>query len=68
MSEGSDLSYIKFETSVKGIVQPTISVKVGTTNEEMDIIRKIAVEQLIKTVIDVKNNKFNCAIEGEFSL
>jgi len=56
-------SYIKLETTAKGLVQPTVSVKVDTTEEQMDKIRKLAVQQLQKTIEDVK--AINLTVVGE---
>jgi hypothetical protein len=64
MSEGIDLSYIKLETTAKGLVQPTVSVKVGTTDEEMDKVRVIAIQQLQKTIDGVKALKMNVVGEA----
>jgi hypothetical protein len=64
MSEGIDLSYIKLETTAKGLVQPTVSVKVGTTDEEMDKVRVIAIQQLQKTIDEVKALKMNVVGEA----
>lgn len=63
MSEGIDLSYVKLETTAKGLVQPTVSVKVGTTEEQMDQVRKLAISQLQKTIEEVK--AINLTVVGE---
>lgn len=61
-------SSIKLDTTAKGLIVPTIHVYLGAADIDLEIMRKQAVEQLKKAVIELKQNNFNTAIEGEFSL
>lgn len=57
------LSSMKLEiNNQKGIVYPTVHIYEGTTDEELENIRRQTLEQFKKLIIDVNKAGFNMAL------
>jgi hypothetical protein len=55
-------SSIKLDCTAKGLVVPTIHVYVGATNDQLEMIRMQAIDQLKKTIIELNDLKLSTVI------
>jgi hypothetical protein len=50
-------SSLKLDVTAKGLVVPTWHIYSGTTDQELDIIRKQAIDQLKKTISEINGKE-----------
>lgn len=57
-------SSIKLDCTAKGLVVPTVHVYVGATDEQLDQIRKMAVNQLKRVIIELEESKLTTVVNA----
>jgi len=58
------VSSIKLDTTAKGLVVPTIHIYIGATEEQLNEIRKMAINQFKLTIAEIEKEGFTTVVNA----